>query len=154
MPRWIWATSRENLFLPYANNKGADQPAWISAFVVCCLDSVIPILAKSKISKTLASLCSWAGRFESTLVTDPEDRFSHDGAHIEGCRKVRTLNSYITPCWNRHDTNRWEGQYAIHMKITEPKHDKTNKITRAPSKDSYQPGHPPTLISLHYALNG
>ena len=40
-------------FLPYANNKGADQPALpcslISAFVVCCLDSIIPILAKSKV---------------------------------------------------------------------------------------------------------
>ena len=22
-----WATSRENLFMPFANNKGADQPA-------------------------------------------------------------------------------------------------------------------------------
>ena len=34
----VWATSWENLFLPYANNKGADQPAHprslISAFVV------------------------------------------------------------------------------------------------------------------------
>ena len=56
----------ENLFMPYANNKGADQPAHprslISAFVVRCLDSIIHTLAKSK---TLASLCSWAGRFES-----------------------------------------------------------------------------------------
>ena len=26
----------------------------------------------------LASLCSWAGRFESYLVENPEDRFSHD----------------------------------------------------------------------------
>ena len=44
---------RENLFMPYANNKGADQPAHtrslISAFVVRCLDSIIPLLAKSKI---------------------------------------------------------------------------------------------------------
>ena len=41
--------------IPYANNKGADQPAHprslISAFVVRCLDSVVPILAKSKISR-------------------------------------------------------------------------------------------------------
>ena len=48
----IWATSWENLFMPYANNKGADQPAHprslISAFVVRCLDSMISILAKSK----------------------------------------------------------------------------------------------------------
>ena len=39
--------------MPYANNKGADQPmhphSLISAFVVCCLDSIIPIFAKSKI---------------------------------------------------------------------------------------------------------
>ena len=27
-------------------------------------------------------LCSWAGRFESTLVTNPKDRFSRDIAHI------------------------------------------------------------------------
>ena len=45
--------------LPYANNKGADQPAdlrnLISVFVVCCLDSTISILAISKISR-LASV--------------------------------------------------------------------------------------------------
>ena len=49
-----WASSWENLFLPYANNKGADQPvhprSLISAFVVCCLDSITPILVKSRIS--------------------------------------------------------------------------------------------------------
>ena len=32
--------------------------------------------------KTLASLISWAGWFESYLVTTPEDRFSRDVAHI------------------------------------------------------------------------
>ena len=53
----IWATLWRNLFLPYANNKGADQPvhphSLINAFVVCCLDSIIhvPILAKSNISR-------------------------------------------------------------------------------------------------------
>ena len=44
-----------SLFLPYANNKGADQPAHprslISTFVVCCLDSVIPHLAIAEISR-------------------------------------------------------------------------------------------------------
>ena len=39
----------------YANNKGADQPAHpcslISTFVLHCLDSIIPTLAKSKISR-------------------------------------------------------------------------------------------------------
>ena len=42
--------------MPYANNRGADQPAHpglISTIVVHCLDtcSIIPILAKSKISR-------------------------------------------------------------------------------------------------------
>ena len=44
-----------NLFMPYANNKGADQPAHprslISAFVVRCLDSIIPLLATAEISR-------------------------------------------------------------------------------------------------------
>ena len=45
---------QENLFLPYANNKGADQPAHprrlISAFIVRCLDSIIPLVSISEIS--------------------------------------------------------------------------------------------------------
>ena len=64
----------------YANNKGADQPAHprslISVFIVRYLDSIIHILAKSKNFKTLPSLCGCADRFQSTLVANPEDRFS------------------------------------------------------------------------------
>ena len=41
--------------MPYANNKGADQPAHphslMSSFVVNCRDSIIHIIAKSKISR-------------------------------------------------------------------------------------------------------
>ena len=51
----IWATSWENLFMPYANNKGADQPvhprSLISAFVVCWLDNIIPLLALAEIPR-------------------------------------------------------------------------------------------------------
>ena len=52
--------------MPYANNKGADQPAHprslISTFVVHCLDRIIPILAKSKIPRLqLASVAEQAG---------------------------------------------------------------------------------------------
>ena len=54
----IWAKSRENLFMPNANNKhnkGADQPArlrsLISAFVVRCLKSIIPLLAISEMPR-------------------------------------------------------------------------------------------------------
>ena len=46
----IWATSWENLFVPYANNKDAKE-MFISTFVVHCLNSIIPILAKSIISR-------------------------------------------------------------------------------------------------------
>ena len=42
-------------FMPYANNKGADQPmhlrSLISNFVIHCLDSIIPTLTKSKTSR-------------------------------------------------------------------------------------------------------
>ena len=41
--------------MPYVNNKGANQPAHprslISAFVVRCLDSIIPKVPISKVSK-------------------------------------------------------------------------------------------------------
>ena len=51
----IWATSWEILLLPYANNKAADQPvhthSLISAFVVRCLNSIIPVLAIAKMSR-------------------------------------------------------------------------------------------------------
>ena len=51
----IRAMSWENLFLPYTNNKGADQPAHarslISALVVRCLDNIIPRLAIAEISR-------------------------------------------------------------------------------------------------------
>ena len=40
--------------MPHANNKGADQPAHprslISAFVVCCPFSIIPLVSISEIS--------------------------------------------------------------------------------------------------------
>ena len=37
--------------------------------------------------------------------------------------------------------------YAV-LKICEPQRDKTNNMTCAPSKDSDQPGHPPSLIRV------
>ena len=56
----------------YANNKGADQPAHprslISAFVVLCLDSIIPLLAIADLSLTWSEI--------------PEGMFSRDVAQI------------------------------------------------------------------------
>ena len=57
--------------MPYANNKGADQPEHnISSFYI-------------RNFKLLTSFCGCAGRFESYLVENPEDKFSHDEAHIK-----------------------------------------------------------------------
>ena len=52
--------------MPYVNNKGADQPAHphslISAFVVRCLDSIIPLVSISEISSLhLTSVAVQAG---------------------------------------------------------------------------------------------
>ena len=86
-PQWPWASSWENLFLPVANNKGADQPAHpcslISTFVAHCLDSIISFYIRN--FKPLASFCGWTGQFESYLVAnleDPEDRFFRVAAHL------------------------------------------------------------------------
>ena len=73
--------------MPYANNKGADQPALsrslISTFVVSCLDSMICVLAISQNFKILASFCSWAGWFESKLVESPRRHiFAWCGSYI------------------------------------------------------------------------
>ena len=44
-----------SLFMPYVNNKGTDQSlhprSMVSTFVVGCLDSMMPILAKPKFSR-------------------------------------------------------------------------------------------------------
>ena len=75
-----------NLLMPYANNKGADQPAHPrsrnSAFVVRFRTSVISILAKSKIARLqLVSEAEQAG-LSYTCSQTLEDRLSHDVAHI------------------------------------------------------------------------
>ena len=72
--------------MPYANNKGTDQPALpcklISAFVICCLDSIILRSCYIQIFKNFASFCRWAGQSESYLVANSEDRFSRDMAYM------------------------------------------------------------------------
>ena len=70
----IWAMAWENQFMPYVNNKGTDQPAHprslISAFVVHCLDSTIPLVSISKISSLhLASVAAQASLCLTWLET-------------------------------------------------------------------------------------
>ena len=72
--------------MPYANNKGADQPAHrrslISTFVVRCFDSMICIIAISKVSRfQLASVAEQAG-LNLTWSKIPKDRFSRDVAQF------------------------------------------------------------------------
>ena len=73
--------------MPYANNKGADQPAHprslISTFIVRCLDCMICILALSNVSRYwLASVAEQAG-LNLTWSKIPEDTFSRDVAHMK-----------------------------------------------------------------------
>ena len=72
-PRQGWATSWENLFMPYANNKSADPRSLITAFILYLLNPKF---------QTLAGLWSWAGRIRSYWLETPEDRFSHDVARV------------------------------------------------------------------------
>ena len=72
--------------MPFANIKGAGQSvhlrSLIRAFVVRCLDSIIPLVYIPEISSLyLASVAAQTG-FESYLVANPEDRSSHDKAHL------------------------------------------------------------------------
>ena len=71
-----WATSWENLFMPYANNKGADQPAHpcslISTFVVRCLDSIILFVSISKLLSLFLAFVSEQAGLSLTWSLHPE----------------------------------------------------------------------------------
>ena len=72
--------------MPYANNKGADQPvhlrSLISACVVRCLASIIPLVSISELSSPyLVSVTAQASLCLTWLQT-PEDRFSRDEAKV------------------------------------------------------------------------
>ena len=60
-------------FMPYANNKGTDQPV-ISTTVVRCLDSIISLFSKSKISRLyLVSEAEQAGLGHTLSKTQNTD---------------------------------------------------------------------------------
>ena len=73
--------------------------------------------------KILASSCSWASWFECYLV---EKTFSHDVAHI-------WVKSFLLYCF---------------LYRNELEHEKTYRMTGAPSKDSDQPAHLSSLIRV------
>ena len=53
----------------------------ISTFIVRCLDSIIPLLAKAEISR-LAIVCLAEQAGLSRTWSNPEDRFSHGMAQL------------------------------------------------------------------------
>ena len=85
----------KNMFLPYANKKGADQPAHprslISTFVVRCRDSMIPLLAIAETSRLqLVSVAEHAG-LSLTLSETPKKVFSWRGSFL---KTVLPLNNF------------------------------------------------------------
>ena len=68
-------------------NKDADQlHSHCAAEQRLCFrytDSTIPLLPKSENFKPLAIFCGCTAWFVSDLVGNPEDRFSHNQAHIK-----------------------------------------------------------------------
>ena len=101
---YLWATPWENLFLLYANNKDADQPAnprsLISVFVIRCLDSVITVVSITEISRLRrASVAEQAG-LSLPWSQNPEDRFSRVVApmHTVICAVPKSL---LYPFYNR-----------------------------------------------------
>ena len=82
-------------------HKGADQPAHprslISAFVVQCLDSIIPLVSISEISSLYLASVSVQASLSLTLVANPEDRFSHDKAQFILLFISTKTQSYRTP---------------------------------------------------------
>ena len=96
-------------FMLYANNKGADQPAHMrSAFAQS--DQRLLLFATSSFYiwhvKSLSSFCDCAERFESTLVANPEDRFSCDEAHT-GLVEASGKEPHLWPYWVTAHTRIW-----------------------------------------------
>ena len=122
-----WATSWDNLLLPYGNNKGADEPAHlcslISAFIVRCLDSIIPTLAIS----SFKALASFYGLWPVLIYP--------------GCKPRRQVFSWR----GSHD---WPEQGYLSCLTTKP-----TKWHVCPAKTD-QPGHSLSLISRVFAVCG
>ena len=82
--------------MPYANNKGADQPAHlrslISTFVVRSLDSIISLVSRSKISRfQLVSVAEQAGLNVTHSQTSENTSFAWRGSY----NVYGTIDSFI-----------------------------------------------------------
>ena len=100
--------------MPYANSKGADQPAHlhslISAFVFHCLDSIIPTLSKSVISSLyLVSLAEQPG-LSPTWSEIPKTDFLVTGYilvavfAVDAYYTIFFIEHYLS-CLQKHDND-------------------------------------------------
>ena len=117
-----------------------------------------------------SSLCAqWVAKYQSFFHADSEDSdrtrgmprliwiFAGRTCHFVGfvMRRLMSIRFYTLvtePAFeNLNDINRWNKQTlncCIKLLTFEPPHDKTNEMACAPSEDSDQPGHPPSLIRV------
>ena len=106
--------------MTYANNKGADQTvhmrSLISTFVVRCLDSIMPLVSISKISRLkLVAVAEQTG-LSHTWSKMFEDTFSRDAAHMVNHKQTfifshaAMCNTLRTTIWARSCKN---ASYAI-----------------------------------------
>ena len=132
--------------MPYANNNGADQPvhprSLISTFVVCCLDSIIPLVSISEISNLYIASVAVQACLSRTWSQTPKTGFLM--TRLKWCL---TKTGRMHVLFGTRRLADWclswtAGQWH------EPPSDKTNKIICAPSKGSDQPEHLPSLISV------
>ena len=137
------------------------------------------VLARLIFAKAQISLCSYFTRPEKLSLLKS---YMYVGIlpKVIDCSKIQQLNSrYLINSEKIHDIrvfgltlktyeaisgesdlkhrsscHRENGTNLLSIPTYEPPPDKTNKMACVPSEDSDQPGHPPRLISLRYALNG
>ena len=122
----IWVTSWENLFMPNANNKGADQPAHprslISTFVVHCLNSVIPLVSISEIS----SLYSAAAKTYFFKWVQPAVR--HRLTYIKRFALTSSLRKPMLTTWHFGAGGDILGQKPKNMLFDKKKKKKCEKL--------------------------
>ena len=100
------------------------------------------------ICEPLPSFCGCAGRFESYLVSNPEDRFSRDEAHI-GVRETFYGRQLLWSLNNlKRDPSEIQPTCSVNWVCKWATSRQNQQNDNAPNKDSDQPGHPPCLIRV------
>ena len=117
-----WPTSWENLFMQYANNKEADQPAHprslISTFIVRCLDSIIPLVFITEISSIYLASVAAQTDLRLTWSGNPKTGFL-----------VTWLRSSCTRIYKAF-LHEHAYKYCSHFLLCKTKRNKTNPTKR------------------------